>query len=129
MNYIPLAARIFLSIIFLRSGVSKILGFGGTQKFMAANGIPLALTGLLLVSSIIIELGGGLSVLLGYKARWGAIALIIFLVPTTLIFHTNFAEEMQVIQFVKNLAIVGGLLMVVYLGSGPVSLVSIPKRD
>ncbi len=96
---------------------------------MAANGVPLALTGLLLVSSIIMELGGGLSVLLGYKARWGAIALIIFLVPTTLIFHTNFAEEMQVIQFVKNLAIVGGLLMVVYLGSGPVSLVSIPKRD
>ncbi len=122
MNYIPLVARIFLSVIFLRSGISKILDFGGTQQFMAANGIPLALTGLLLVGSIILELAGGLSVLLGYKARWGAIALIVFLIPTTLIFHTNFAEEMQVIQFLKNLALIGGLLMVVYFGSVPVSI-------
>lgn len=122
MNYIPLVARIFLSVIFLRSGISKILDFGGTQQFMAASGIPLVLTGLLLVGSILFELAGGLSVLLGYKPRWGAIALIIFLVPTTLIFHTNFAEEMQVIQFLKNLALIGGLLMVVYFGSGPVSL-------
>lgn len=122
MNYIPLVARIFLSVIFLRSGISKILDFGGTQQFMAASGIPLALTGLLLVGSILFELAGGLSVLLGYKQRWGAIALIIFLVPTTLIFHTNFAEEMQVIQFLKNLALIGGLLMVVYFGAGPVSL-------
>lgn len=122
MNYIPLVARIFLSVIFLRSGISKILDFSGTQQFMSANGIPLALTGLLLVGSIIFELAGGLSVLLGYKVRWGAIALIIFLIPATLIFHTNFAEEMQVIQFLKNLALMGGLLMVVYFGSGPVSL-------
>ncbi len=122
MNYIPLVARIFLAVIFLRSGISKILDFSGTQQFMSANGIPLALTGLLLVGSIIFELAGGLSVLLGYKARWGAIALIIFLIPATLIFHTNFAEEMQVIQFLKNLALMGGLLMVVYFGSGPVSV-------
>lgn len=121
MNYIPLVARIFLTVIFLRSGIGKILDFGGTQQLMATKGIPLALTGLLLVGSIICELGGGLSVLLGYKARWGAIALILFLIPTTLIFHTNFAEEMQVIQFLKNLALVGGLLMVFYFGSGPVS--------
>lgn len=122
MNYIPLAARIFLSVIFLRSGINKLLDFGGTQQYMAANGIPAGLTGFLLVCSIILELGGALSVLLGYKARWGALALILFLLPTTLIFHTNFAQEMQVIQFVKNLAIVGGLLMVVYFDSGPLSL-------
>lgn len=126
MNYIPLAARIFLSVIFLRSGIGKILDFGGTQQQIAGQGMPLALAGLLAAGAIIFELAGGLSVLLGYKARWGAIALIIFLVPTTLIFHTNFAEEMQVIQFLKNLAIVGGLLMVVYFGSGPVSVDSIP---
>ena len=129
MNYIPLAARIFLSVIFLRSGIGKILDFAGTQQQIAGKGIPLALAGLLAVGAIVFELAGGLSVLLGYKARWGAIALIVFLVPTTLIFHTNFAEELQVIQFLKNLAIVGGLLMVVYFGSGPVSVVSTPKRD
>lgn len=129
MNYIPLAARIFLSVIFLRSGIGKILDFAGTQQQIASQGIPLALAGLLAVGAIIFELAGGLSVLLGYKARWGAIALIIFLVPTTLIFHTNFAEEMQVIQFLKNVAILGGLLMVVYFESGPVSVDSLPKRN
>lgn len=97
-SYISLVARIFLSVIFLRSGISKILD-SGTQQFMSANGIPLALTGLLLVGSIIFELAGGLSVLLGYKVRWGAIALIIFLIPEPPIFQPNFAEEMQVIRF------------------------------
>lgn len=122
MNYIPLAARIFLTVIFLRSGFNKILDFGGTQEYMASSGIPAGLTGFLLVCSIIIEIFGALSVILGYKARWGAIALIVFLVPTTLLFHTNFADSMQVNQFLKNLALIGGLLMVVYFGSGPLSI-------
>ena len=129
MNYIPLVARIFLSVIFLRSGIGKILDFGGTQQQIAGIGMQLALAGLLAVGSIIFELAGALSVLLGYKARWGAIALIIFLVPTTLIFHTNFAQEMQVIQFLKNLGLVGGLLMVVYFGSGPVSIDARTKQS
>lgn len=121
-KYIPLIGRAFLAAIFLKSGFDKIPGFSGTQQFMASNNIPLALTGLLLVAAIIIELAGGLSVLLGYKARWGAIALVIFMIPTTLIFHGNFADSMQVGQFMKNLAIIGGLLMLYYVGSGPVSL-------
>jgi putative oxidoreductase len=119
-KYIPLIARAFLAAIFLKSGFDKITGFSGTQQFMASKGLPL--TALLLVAAIILELAGGLSVLLGYKARWGAIALIIFMIPATLIFHTNFAESMQVIAFMKNLAIIGGLLMVYYIGSGPISL-------
>ncbi|MEP0754030.1 DoxX family protein [Trichocoleus sp. Lan] len=121
-KYIPLIARAFLAAIFLKSGFDKITGFSGTQQFMASKDIPEALTGLLLVAAIILELAGGLSVLLGYKARWGAIALIIFMIPATLIFHTDFADRMQVIAFMKNLAIIGGLLMVYYIGSGPVSL-------
>ncbi|MBD1880090.1 DoxX family protein [Coleofasciculus sp. FACHB-T130] len=121
-KYIPLIARAFLAAIFLKSGFDKITGFSGTQQFMAKNGIPLALTGLLLVAAIILELAGGLSVVLGYKARWGAIALIIFMIPATLIFHTDFDDRMQVIAFMKNLAIIGGLLMVYYIGSGPISL-------
>ncbi|PIG94268.1 DoxX family protein [Gloeocapsopsis sp. IPPAS B-1203] len=122
MNYIPLAARIFLSVIFLRSGFNKIFDFASTQGFMASAGIPAGLTGILLVGSIILELLGALSVILGYKARWGAIALIVFLVPTTLLFHTNFAEDMQITQFLKNLGLIGGLLMVVYFGSGPIGV-------
>ncbi|MEP0881824.1 DoxX family protein [Trichocoleus sp. ST-U3] len=119
-KYIPLIARAFLAAIFLKSGFDKITGFSGTQQFMASKGLPL--TALLLVAAIILELAGGLSVLLGYKARWGAIALIIFMIPATLIFHTDFADRMQVIAFMKNLAIIGGLLMVYYIGSGPISL-------
>ena len=91
----------------------------GTQQYMAAHGMPFA--GLFLIGAIILEIGGGLSVLLGYKARWGAIALVVFLIPTTLIFHTKFSEHLQVIMFMKNLAILGGLLMVSYFGPGPIS--------
>lgn len=100
--------------------MGKLLDPAGTQQQIDGAGVPLA--ALFLVSAIAFELVGALSVLLGYKARWGAITLIIFMVPTTLLFHANFADPMQVIQFTKNLAIVGGLLMVSYFGSGPVSL-------
>lgn len=121
-KYIPLIARVFLSAIFFKSGLDKITGFAGTQQYMAKTGIPLGLTGLLLVGAIVFELVGGLSVLLGYKARWGALLLILFLIPATLLFHTNFAERMQLLQFLKNLGLIGGLLLVYYIGSGPVSL-------
>lgn len=120
MKVIPLIARILLAAIFFRSGLGKLLDPAGTQQFMAGAGIPL--TPLFLAGAIVSELGGALSVLLGYKARWGAIALIIFLIPATLIFHTNFADSMQINQFLKNLAIIGGLLMVTYSGPGPISL-------
>lgn len=122
-NLLSLAARVLLSALFLMSGINKILNPAATQQYMASYGMPL--TGLFLIGAIALELAGGLSVLLGYKARWGAIALIIFLIPATLIFHTNFADQMQTIQFMKNLAILGGLLMIVQSGSGDIAL----KRD
>mgnify|MGYP001601531072 CR=1 FL=1 len=118
-NPVPLIARILISAIFLMSGWGKIMNPAGTQQYMAAHGMPFA--GLFLIGAIILEIGGGLSVLLGYKARWGAIALAVFLIPTTLIFHTKFSEQLQVIMFMKNLAILGGLLMVSYFGPGPIS--------
>lgn len=122
-NVIPLISRVLLSALFIMSGINKILNPVATQQYMASYGMPL--TGLLLIAAIVIELAGGLSVLLGYKARWGAIALAIFMIPATLIFHTNFADQMQTIQFMKNLAILGGLLMIIQYGSGAIAL----KRD
>jgi len=119
-NIVPLLARIFICVIFLFSGFGKIMHPVTTKQFMAAYGMPL--TGLFLIGAIIFEIGGGLSLLLGFKARWGAIALVIFLIPTTLIFHTKFSEQMQVIQFMKNLAILGGLLMIAAFGPGEMSL-------
>lgn len=119
-NHIPLIARVLLSALFLWSGVNKILHPAQTQQYMAAHGMPL--TGLFLIAAIIVELGGGLSVLLGYRSRLGAAALALFLIPATLIFHTSFSDPMQQIQFMKNLAILGGLLMILQFGSGQIAI-------
>ena len=113
---IPLLARIFLSAIFLWSGINKILNPVGTQDFMAAQGLPF--TGILLILAIATEILGGLSVLLGYQVRWGAGILLGFLIPTTLIFHNNLADRMTQIMFLKNLGIMGGLLMIMEYGAG-----------
>ncbi|NES82807.1 MAG: DoxX family protein [Moorea sp. SIO2B7] len=118
-KYIPLLARIFLSAIFIKSGIDKIFNIEGTTKYMEANGIPFA--GLILIPTIIVLVGGGLSVLLGYKARWGALLLIGFLIPATLIFHTDLSQRIQEIQFMKNLGLMGGLMMVVAFGAGAIS--------
>lgn len=119
-NALPLLGRIALSLTFLLSTVGKITDPAGTQAFMASYGMPL--TGLLMWGAVAFELVGGLSVLLGYRARWGAVLLAVFLVPATLIFHTGFGEQEQVIHFLKNVAILGGLAYVAVYGAGPFSL-------
>lgn len=124
-QYGPLVARVLLAYIFVLSGSGKIAEFAGTAGYMASQGMPFA--ELFLVGAIILEIGGGLSVALGWKARWGALALIVFTLPTTLIFHPYWAVEaaqaqMQMIQFNKNLAIMGGLLYVMAFGAGPLGL-------
>lgn len=119
-KFIPFLGRILLSVIFLVAGFNKITDPGGTQQFMANHGMPW--TGFFLACAIIIELGGGLSVLIGYKTRWGAMALTIFLIPVTLIFHTKFTEPTQVIMFMKNLAIMGGLFILAGAGPGKISM-------
>lgn len=119
-NHIPLIARILLSALFILSGVNKILHPAETQQYMAASGMPL--TGLFLVAAIVLELAGGLSVLLGFYARIGAIALIVFTAVATLIFHTNLTDQIQQIMFMKNLAIIGGLLLLLQHGPGNIAL-------
>jgi len=106
--------RLFLSAIFIRSAITKILDPQGTQAYMAKFQVP----GWLLIPTILVLLLGGLSVLVGYKARWGAAFLIGFLIPATLIFHTDFSKKIEVIQFWKNLALIGGLLLVMADDSG-----------
>lgn len=120
----PLPARLFLAAIFIWSGTGKISGWEQTAGYMGSRGIPLIT--FFLIMAILFEIGGGLSILLGIKARLGALALIIFMVPTTLIFHSYWTyplEEqfMQTIMFMKNLAIIGGLLMVFRFGAGEYS--------
>jgi putative oxidoreductase len=100
--------RFLLSTIFIVSGVFKATGFAATADVMAKQGIPLAK--LALVITILIEVGGGLLLLTGFKARYAAVVLALFLVPVTLVFH-NPAHQDQMVNFLKNLAIIGGLLV------------------
>jgi len=121
-----LAGRILLSTIFLMSGLGKLTNFTGTQQYMANYGMPM--TKFFLICAIILEIGGGLSILLGYRAKWGALALVIFLIPATLIFHTRFSDQIQMIMFMKNLAIMGGLVLIATQGAGPLSIDAIRKQ-
>ena len=117
-NYLSLFARIFISAIFIWSGVNKIINPVATQENMSAHGMPLTL--FFLVAAIALEILGGLSVLLGIKTRWGAAMLIVFLIPATLIFHTNLSTELEQAMFLKNLAMLGGLLMLIRYGGGSI---------
>ncbi|HDH03857.1 MAG TPA: DoxX family protein [Actinobacteria bacterium] len=124
-QYGPLIGRLLLANIFITAGFQKILGFSGVAAYMNIKGMPMP--EVLLVLTIIIELGGGLCILFGWQARWAALAIFLFLIPTSLIFHpywTYAEDEMraQFIQFHKNLAIMGGMLYVIAYGSGPFSV-------
>lgn len=114
-----LIGRILLAIIFLVSGYGKIVGLAGTVAFV---GTVLPFPALLTALAIIIEVAGGLMLLIGYKTRLAAAALIVFTVVATLAFHLNLADQAQSVQFMKNLAIIGGLLYVYALGAGSMSL-------
>jgi putative oxidoreductase len=124
-----MVGRLLLSAIFLMSGANKVFNASDTLGYMKAK-MPVqdhAALMVLLVAAVVCELAGGLSVLLGWKAKWGAGLLILFLVPTTIFFHNFWAvpQEQQLTEtmnFVKNLAILGGLLMVNALGPGPCSM-------
>lgn len=117
-NTATLAGRVGLGLLFVVSGFGKITGFAGTAGYMASKGMPMAEA--LLVGAIAIELVGGLMLLAGFKARWAALAIAAFLVPTTLIFHSPVGPEAQaqMTQFLKNLSILGGMLYVAAFGPG-----------
>lgn len=111
----PLLGRIALAAIFLMSGLRKLANFSGTAEYMSNKG-SMILPEVFLVGAIILLLFGSISLLLGFKTRYGVVALITFLIPATLIFHSDFPGEM--INFMKNVAILGGLLMVAANGPG-----------
>jgi putative oxidoreductase len=109
-----LAARILMSQIFIISGFGKLTAYAATRQYMEAAGIP----GLLLPLVILTELGGGLALLFGFKARWAALALAGFSVLSALLIHLKPGDQQQMINFMKNLAMAGGLLLVVRHGAG-----------
>jgi putative oxidoreductase len=116
-----LFGRILVVLIFLQSGMGKIADFQGTAKYMASHGIA-PYTNFFLVGAIFFELVGVITLILGYYTRFGAMLLLIFLIPTTIIFHTNFAEQGQMIHFMKNVSMFGGLLVLLGAGAGRFSM-------
>jgi putative oxidoreductase len=120
-SYINLIGRLLLGLIFVMSGFQKVADPGGTQVFMQAMGITWATT-LFYLGAIAIELIGGVSLVLGLWSRFGAVLLVFFMIPTTWIFHSNFGDPSQTIHFLKNLAMIGGLLYVYVYGPGDRSI-------
>jgi len=124
-TYGPLAGRILLALIFVISGYSKLVGFDGTVGYIASKGLPLPQ--LAAAAAIAIELVGGVLLVIGWQTRWAATAIFLFLIPTTLIFHPFWAApaanlQMETIQFMKNVCIMGGMLYVMAFGAGPLSV-------
>ena len=130
MKYIVLVGRILFSTIFIMT----IMGHFSKQdiSFAAAAGVPLA--SIAVPVSGIIAFLGGLSIAFGYKAKWGAWLIVLFLVPITLMMHNfwaapdKMAAQMQLAMFIKNVSILGGALMIAYFGTGPLSLDSLFKN-
>lgn len=124
-NATALLGRALLAVMFLLAGFGKIGGFAGTAAYIASKGLPLP--ELLAAGTIVLEIGAGLALLLGWKARWAALALAVFTVLASVLFHNYWAmpadqQRMQMLMFMKNLAVTGGMLMVFAFGPGAWSI-------
>jgi len=110
--------RILLALMFVLAGLNKISGYSGMQGYMDSMGVP----GALLPLVIALEVVGGLVLMLGWHTRLTAFLLAGFTILATLIFHSNLGDQTQMLFFMKNLSIAGGLLLVVSHGAGPYSI-------
>lgn len=117
---LALCARVLIAALFVFSGVSKLQDPGGTLAYIASVGLPYPTLGLVL--AIVTEVIGGAALILGYQTRWVAAALAAFSVAAAVAFHNQFGDQNQLIHFLKNVAIAGGLLQVAAFGAGRFSL-------
>jgi putative oxidoreductase len=113
-SLVSLIARVLLSAIFVTAGFSKISGYAGTQAYMESHGLP----GALLPAVIALEVIGGLAVLLGVWSRYAGLALAIFSLVAAAVFHSDFADQAQATNFMKNVCMAGGFLLLFANGSG-----------
>lgn len=116
--YLSPLARLFIAIIFLMSGLNKIGNYENTAYWMEAVGVP----SLFLPIVIALEIVGGLAIILGWKARIFSFLLAGFCVLSAIVFHSNFADQNEMINFMKNIAIAGGFLVITINGAGSLSL-------
>jgi putative oxidoreductase len=119
-RYLPLLGRVLIGAPFILSGLGKLAGHDATVGYIASVGLPLPQLGWLIAS--IVEVGGGALLVSGYRSRLVALVLALFAVATAIFFHHNFADQNQMIHFLKNVMLAGGLLQIVYFGAGPMSI-------
>ena len=119
-RYLPLIARLMIGLPFAMSGLSKLGASGATTGMISAVGLPVP--PLAFAVAVAVELGGGLLLVAGYHARAAAAALAVFSLATAISFHANFADQNQMIHFLKNVMMAGGLLQITAFGAGALSI-------
>jgi putative oxidoreductase len=119
--------RVLLGLPFAMSGLSKLAAYGSTTAAIAAAGLPFP--PLAFVVAVAVELGGGLLLVLGYRVRPVALALAVFSLVTAVSFHSQFADQNQIIHFLKDVMIAGGLLQIVAFGPGAISIEQWRRRS
>jgi putative oxidoreductase len=117
-KFMYLAGRVLVAHIFLLAGLQKIGNYAGTQGYMESMGVP----GMLLPLVILAEVGGAIALIVGWQTRWAAAGLALFCVLSAVLFHANFSDGVQMIMFMKNLSIAGGLLFIAAHGAGAYGL-------
>ena len=126
-RYLPFVGRLLIGLPFAMSGLGKLAAFGQTTAMIAAAGLPVP--PLAYVVAVAVELGGGLLLIAGYQTRLVATALALFSIATAVSFHNNFADQNQMIHFLKDVMIAGGLLQIAAFGAGAISLDNRFSRD
>jgi putative oxidoreductase len=119
-RYLPFIGRILIGLPFAMSGLSKLAAYSQTTAMIAAAGLPFP--PLAFVVAVAVELGGGLLLVLGYQVRPIALPLAVFSVVAAVSFHSNFADQNQMIHFLKDVMLAGGLLQIVAFGAGAISI-------
>ncbi len=119
-RYASFLGRLLIGLPFAMSGFGKLAAYGATTAYIAAAGLPVP--PLAYAIAVLVELGGGLLLVAGYQARSVALVLAVFSVATAIGFHNNFADQNQMIHFLKNVMMAGGLLQIVAFGAGALSL-------
>ena len=119
-DYVATFGRLLIAGLFLLSGLGKLAAPAMTQAYIASTGLPLPIAGYLV--AIVMEIGGGLLLLVGYRTTFVAIGMAVFTLATAVFFHNNFADQNQMIHFLKNVMMAGGLLQIAAFGAGAISL-------
>ncbi|HZC16819.1 MAG TPA: DoxX family protein [Caulobacteraceae bacterium] len=119
-RYLPFVGRLMIGLPFAMSGLGKLAAYGATTAMIRAAGLPLPPAAFAVAVSA--ELGGGLLLIAGYQARVVAVGLALFAIATALSFHTHFADQNQMIHFLKNVMMAGGLLQIAAYGAGAISI-------